>query len=61
MSLPSFAPNAFGYRWTRPISDELKACLRHLVDTSDYAALMTETLIDALCDHDIRVEEKSMI
>lgn len=31
--------------------DELKACLNHLLDTCGNAALMTEPLIDTLCDH----------
>jgi len=31
--------------------DELKACLQHLLDTSGNAALMTDPLIDTLCDH----------
>lgn len=31
--------------------DELKACLHHLLDTFGNAALMTEPLIDTLCDH----------
>jgi len=31
--------------------DELKACLQHLLDTCGNAALMTEPLIDTLCDH----------